>query len=78
MFSTSEQLSRALWALCEANVSALTQCVNAAVEAGVNAAEVHADAVRGALASNTVLARQWLSCTESNTTPGLTGLQLEQ
>jgi hypothetical protein len=78
MFSTSEHLSRALWALCEAHVSALTQFANAAVEAGVNAAEVNADAVRGALASNTVLARQWLSCTESNTNPGHTGLQLEQ
>jgi hypothetical protein len=78
MFSTSEQLSRAMWALCEAHVSALTSFVNAAIEAGVNVAEGNADAVRGALASNTVLARQWLSCTESNTTPGHTGLQLEQ
>ncbi len=78
MFSTSEHLSSAMWALCEAQVSALTQFVNAAIEAGVHAAEGNADAVRGTLASNTVLARQWLSCTESNTTPGPTGLQLEQ
>jgi hypothetical protein len=78
MFSTSEQISRAMWALCEAHVSALTNFVNAAIEAGVNAAEVNADAVRSALASNTVLARQWLSCTESNTTLGQAALQLEQ
>lgn len=78
MFSTSEQISRAMWALCEAHVSALTGLVNAAIEAGVNAAEANLDAVRGALASNTVLARQWLSCNESNSTLGQAALQLEQ
>ena len=77
MFSTSEQTSRAMWALCEAHLSVLTGYVNAGVEVGLNAAEVNADVVRSALAWNTVLARQWLSCTESNTNPGRTGLQLE-
>ncbi len=77
MFSTSEYINRALWALCEAHVSALTQVVNAAVEAGVNAAEVNADAMRGALASNTVLTRQWLSRFESNPTLGFTALSPE-
>ncbi len=90
MFSTSEQLTRALWALCEAQVSALTQYANAAIEAGVNAAEVNVDAALGALASNTVLTRQWLGtdnlplwpavprAPESQSTLGHTGLQLEQ
>jgi hypothetical protein len=90
MFSTSEQISRAMWALCEAHVTALTNYVNAAIEAGVHAADVNADAVRTALASNTVLARQWLGPSqvhawaiaprtiESNTTLGQAALQLEQ
>ena len=78
MFSTSEHISCALWALYQAHVSALTSVVDAAIEAGVRAAESNADAVRTAHASTTVLARQWLAGTESNTTPGHTGLQLEQ
>jgi hypothetical protein len=90
MFSTSEQMTRATWALCEAQMAALTSYVNAAVDAGMHTAEVQADAVRTALASNTVLARQWLD--GGQLTPwavparvplpyihqGQTGLQLEQ
>jgi hypothetical protein len=60
MFSTSEHLSRATWSLCEAQLSALTSFFHAATEAGVRAAEVQSDTVRTALASNTVVTRQWL------------------
>jgi hypothetical protein len=59
MFSTTEQISRATWALCEAQLSALMHYMHAAVEAGVNAAEVQADAVRTSLASGTVMSRHW-------------------
>ncbi len=90
MFSTSEQLTRATWVLCEAQLAALTSYVNATLDAGMHAVDVQSDAVRTALASNTVLARQWLGashCTAwaapsvlspNHTYPGRTGLQLEQ
>lgn len=66
MFSTTEQISRATWALCEAQLSALTHYMHAAVEAGVNAAEVHADAVRTSLASGTVVTRHWLDAGQAH------------
>lgn len=90
MFSTSEQLTRATRVLCEAQMAALTSYVNATLDAGMHAVDVQSDAVRTALASNTVLARQWLGADQFNpwaipaclspnhTQPGLTGLQLEQ
>lgn len=59
MLSTSEEFIHTMWSLYAAQVSALNQFANAAVEAGMHAAEAGADAMRGARATTIVLARQW-------------------
>ncbi len=59
MLSTSEEFTHTMWALYAAQATALGQFADAAVEAGLHAAEASADAVRSAQAFNIVLARQW-------------------
>lgn len=61
MFSTSEHFSRAARALFDVQAALYTSMVQALMDDGVNAAEHQADAIRTALATSTVVSRQWLA-----------------
>jgi hypothetical protein len=59
MFSTSEQFSRAARDLFDTELAALTNFIHATLDVGVHAVELNVDTVKSALASGTVLTRQW-------------------
>jgi hypothetical protein len=63
MFSTSEQFLQAARDLFDAQVGLLTNVTDAILDAGVNAAELNADAVKTLMATTTVASRQWFNST---------------
>ncbi|MES3025348.1 MAG: hypothetical protein V4857_27550 [Pseudomonadota bacterium] len=66
MFSTYEQLLQASRDLFDAQMALFTDSVNALMDAGVNAAELQAEAVKTLMATATVATRQWFITNKTN------------
>ncbi len=61
MFSTTEHISRATRDLFDTQAAFYTVSVQAIMDAGMAATELHADALKSLLASTTVATRQWFT-----------------